>query len=147
MHDNSRHSILCFDYGLKQIGVALLQQHTAIVSPLPVIRVTSGKPDWQAIDKLLREWQPHLLLIGEPLNMDGSSSVMGERAGRFARQLQGRFNLPVKLVDERLSSHEAKSRVAELGGTKRNYRKRPVDSIAAQLILQTWLNAPPTNGV
>ncbi len=140
-----RRTVLCFDYGLKQIGVALLQQATTIISPLPIIRASDGKPDWKAVEALLQEWQPQLLLVGEPLNMDGSSSSMSERARRFARQLEGRFNLPVELVDERLSSHEAKSQLAELegnkfgGNKKRNYRKRPIDSIAAQLILQTWL--------
>lgn len=135
----ARRTVLCFDYGLKQIGVALLQQPTTIISPLPVIRANDGKPDWNAIEALLQEWQAQLLLVGEPLNMDGSGSAMSERARRFARQLEGRFSLPVELVDERLSSHEAKSQVAELSAKKRNYRKQPVDSIAAQLIMQTWL--------
>ncbi len=138
MHE-ARRTIVCFDYGLKQIGVALLQQPTTIVSPLPIIRANDGKPDWHGVEALLQEWQPQLLLVGEPLNMDGSASAMSERARRFARQLEGRFNLPVELVDERLSSHEAKSQVAELGSRKRNYRKQPVDSIAAQLIMETWL--------
>ena len=138
MHE-PRRTVLCFDYGLKQIGVALLQQPTTIISPLPIIRASDGKPDWNAVEALLQEWQAQLLLVGEPLNMDGSSSVMTERARRFARQLEGRFNLPVELVDERLSSHEAKSQVAELSRKKRNYRKQPIDSIAAQLIMQTWL--------
>lgn len=139
MHEETRRTILCFDYGLKQIGVALLQQPTTIISALPVLRATDGKPDWNAVEALLQEWQPQLLLVGEPLNMDGSSSAMSERARRFARQLEGRFNLPVELVDERLSSHEAKSQVAEFSDKKRNYRKQPVDSMAAQLIMQTWL--------
>lgn len=145
-----RRTLVCFDYGLKQIGVALLQQPTTIVSPLPIIRANDGKPDWHGVETLLQEWQPQLLLVGEPLNMDGSSSSMSERARRFARQLEGRFNVPVELVDERLSSHEAKSQMAELegkkfagkksgGNRKRNYRNKPVDSVAAQLIMQTWL--------
>lgn len=135
----NKRTVLCFDYGLKQIGVALLQQPTTIISPLPIIRANDGKPDWNAIDSLLQEWRAQLLLVGEPLNMDGSSSAMSERARRFSRQLEGRFNLPVELVDERLSSHEAKSQVAEFSKKKRNYRKQPVDSIAAQFIMQTWL--------
>ncbi len=137
MHE-ARRTVVCFDYGLKQIGVALLQTPTTIVSPLPIIRANDGKPDWAAVESLLQEWQPQLLLVGEPLNMDGSSSSMSERARRFARQLEGRFNLAVELVDERLSSQEAKSQMAELGGKQRNYRKQPIDSIAAQLIMQTW---------
>lgn len=140
----SRRTVVCFDYGLKQIGVALLQQPTTIVSPLPIIRANDGKPDWGAVENLLQEWRPQLLLVGEPLNMDGSASAMSVRARRFARQLEGRFNLAVELVDERLSSQEAKSQMAELGGNKfggkkRNYRKQPIDSIAAQLIMQTWV--------
>ncbi|MGI9287637.1 MAG: Holliday junction resolvase RuvX [Pseudomonadales bacterium] len=138
MHEQRR-TVLSFDFGLKQIGVALLQQPTTIISPLPIIRANDGKPDWNAVEALLQEWRAQLLLVGEPLNMDGSSSTMSERARRFARQLEGRFNLPVELVDERLSSHEAKGQVAEFSNKKRNYRKQPIDSIAAQLIMQTWL--------
>lgn len=136
---SARRTVLCFDYGLKQIGVAVLQQPTTIISPLAIIRASDGKPDWNAVEALLQEWQAQLLLVGEPLNMDGSSSAMSERARRFARQLEGRFNLPVELVDERLSSHEAKQQVAQHSRKKRNCRQQPVDSIAAQLIMQTWL--------
>ncbi len=135
----NKRAVLCFDFGLKHIGVAVLQQPTTIVSPLPIIRATDGKPDWNAIAALLQEWQARLLLVGEPLNMDGSDSAMSARARRFARQLEGRFNVPAELVDERLSSHEARQQVAEFGRKKRNYRRHPVDSIAAQLIMQTWL--------
>lgn len=136
----SRRTVVCFDYGLKQIGVALLQQPTTLISPLPIILANDGKPDWSAVEYLLQEWRPQLLLVGEPLHMDGSASAMGERARRFARQLEGRFKLTVEMVDERLSSFAAKNQMAEFSGSKRNYRKSPVDSIAAQLIMETWLH-------
>ena len=104
----------------------------------PVDRI--GVPDWTAVEALIREWQPDLLVVGEPLNMDGSPSELGARAQKFARRLHGRLGLPVELADERLSSFEAKqeSRARGHGG---DFRKEPVDSYAAELILQTWLRA------
>jgi putative Holliday junction resolvase len=94
-------------------------------------------PDWTAIQNLIDQWQPDLLLIGLPLNMDGTESEMAARAKKFSRRLEGRFQLPCVMMDERLSSFEAKSLVTE-DGSWRDYGKEPVDSIAAKLILESW---------
>ena len=93
-----------------------------------------GVPNWQEVAQLLAQWQPEQLLVGDPINMDGTAGEITRRAQRFGRQLEGRFNLPVALVDERLSSREARLRRGEEG------QQRPVDSEAAQIILQTWLS-------
>ena len=87
----------------------------------------------------MRDWQPDLLLVGDPLNMDGSDSELCERARKFARRLHGRLGLPVTMVDERLNSFEAKQ-VSREQGHRGNYKRRPIDSQAAELVLQSWLN-------
>lgn len=130
---------LGFDYGLSQLGIALLQQPMGIISPLPIIRCRDGVPDWNAVSALIEEWQPQQLIVGLPLNMDGTEGVITPRARKFSRQLHGRYALDVSLVDERLSSVEAKERMWQ--GGKRDYKKRPADSIAAQVILETWLSS------
>jgi len=130
--------LLAFDFGLKQIGVAVGNVALGTSEPLAILRAREGQPDWDAVARLLDEWQPAQLLVGDPLNMDGSVSELAQRARRFARRLEGRFGLPVALVDERLSSFEVKQQQREAGHAG-DYRKRPVDSLAAQLILQDWL--------
>lgn len=133
---------LAFDYGLRAIGCAVGQTLSASASPVSVLKARDGQPDWQAVEEVISQWQPDLLLVGLPLNMDGSESEFCLRARKFARRLQGRFGLPVKMVDERLSSREAKGRSGRHGKDAHNYRKHPVDDLAAQIILETWLGNP-----
>ncbi len=122
--------VMAFDFGLKYLGVAVGQCVTGTASPLQMVSARDGKPDWAAIVRLVQEWQPDLLLVGDPLNMDGSDSDFCARARRFARQLEGRLQLPVAMVDERLTSREARSLSAD-----------PAErhGIAAMLIAETWL--------
>ena len=139
MPESTSHcTLLAFDFGLKQIGSAVGQTLTASASPLTVIRARDGQPDWNHIQALIAEWRPALLLVGLPLNMDGTESDFCARARKFARRLNGRFALPVKMVDERLSTREAKER----GGYRESFRDNPVDNLAAQVILESWLNNP-----
>lgn len=130
--------ILAFDYGLKQIGVAVGNGGTGTAEPLTVLSARDGQPRWEDIAELISEWKPDLLLVGDPLNMDGSPSEMALRARRFARRLHGRFGVAVEMADERLSSFEVKQAQRE-AGHRGDYRRRPIDSLAAQLILQEWL--------
>lgn len=132
-------SVLAFDFGLVQIGVAVGNTLLRSTQPLAILRAREGIPDWQALEQLVRDWQPDLLLVGDPLNMDGSDSELCERARKFARRLHGRLGLPVTLVDERLTSFEAKQ-VSREQGHRGNYKRRPIDSQAAELVLQSWLN-------
>ncbi len=131
-------TVIAFDFGLRQIGVAVGNAELGTSQPLAVQRAKDGQPDWDAVAALLREWQPDLLLVGDPLNMDGSESELCGLARRFGRRLHGRFGLPVERVDERLTSFEAKRTSAERGHGG-DYKRAPVDSLAAQLILDTWL--------
>ncbi len=129
---------MAFDYGLRQIGVAVGNCDLGTSTPLPILKARDGVPDWSAVEALVREWQPDLLVVGDPLNMDGSAGELCRRARKFARRLEGRLGIATALTDERLSSFDAKQQQRELGH-RGDYRARPVDSLAAQLILQTWL--------
>ena len=138
---NAHRRAMAFDYGTRQIGVAVGQTLTGSAEPLTNLRARDGVPDWDQLARLIREWEPNVLGVGLPLNMDGSASDMSERAARFARRLNGRFQLPVETVDERLSTFEAKQHLKDQGRTPSSYRDDPVDSLAAALLLQTWLSS------
>ncbi|MBX9754026.1 MAG: Holliday junction resolvase RuvX [Pseudomonadaceae bacterium] len=130
--------LLGFDYGTKQIGVAVGQLITGQARELCILKAQNGVPDWQKVEALIREWQPDAIVVGLPLNMDGTPSAMSERAEKFARRLNGRYNLPVHMQDERLTTYEAKGqRLSE--GQRGSYRDNPVDALAAALLLESWL--------
>jgi putative Holliday junction resolvase len=135
---NSQRTVMAFDYGLSQIGVAIGNCMLATTQPLAVISAKDGQPQWQVLDDLIKEWRPDMLIVGDPLNMDGTASEFSVRAHKFARRLHGRLGLEVALVDERLSSFEAKHNSREQGH-RGDYKRQPVDSLAAELILRTWL--------
>jgi len=132
-------TILGFDFGLKNIGVAVGQELTGSASPLTVIKAREGIPNWDDIQTLLQQWQPQLLIVGLPLNMDGTEQEMTAAARRFGNRLNGRFHIPVNWQDERLSTYEA---LEQLGIRDKMQAKQrsDVDRISAQLILQSWLN-------
>ncbi len=130
-------TLLGFDYGERRIGVAVGQSLTATASPLATVAVREGKPDWERIGTLIAEWQPDELVVGLPLNMDGSEQPMTVAARRFARRLGGRHQLTVHLADERLSTREANARI-HAGGGARGARIDD-DPVAAQVILEGWL--------
>ncbi|TQV73997.1 Holliday junction resolvase RuvX [Aliikangiella marina] len=129
--------ILAFDFGLARIGVAVGQSITQTASPLETLKAKDGAPNWQLVEKLLTQWQPEKVIVGEPYNMDGSDQTITERARKFANQLHGRFGVQIELVDERLSSAAAREEIFEYGGYKK-LQKSQIDSIAAALILESW---------
>lgn len=130
---------MAFDYGTRQIGVAVGQTLTCRAEPVAVLRAKDGVPNWDDIARLISEWKPDILVVGLPLNMDGSPSEMSGRAEKFSRRLHGRYNLPVDCIDERLSTFEAKQSLRDSGCSPTSYRDNPVDSLAAALLLETWL--------
>ena len=132
-------TLIAFDFGTQNIGVAYGQTLTSTARELPAIKAKDGIPNWLDIERLLQQWQPSLLLVGLPLNMDGSESELAARARKFGNRLHGRFGTRVALWDERLSTREAKAE-AQARGHKGHYKTDPVDSIAARLILESWLN-------
>lgn len=130
-------SALGFDFGLRRIGLAYGQTITQTAQPLDPVSARDGVPDWNLIDKIIAEWQPAVIVVGLPLNMDGSISDMARRARKFANRLHERSKIPCFLHDERLTSFEAKEiHVARGGG--RNFGAESVDGLAAQLMLEAW---------
>lgn len=121
-----------FDYGERRIGVAVGQHITRSASPLAIIAVRDGQPDWPALTALIGEYSPTALIVGMPTNDDGREHPLAPRVERFCNQLRGRYRLPVETIDEFLSSVEAESRTRHDGS--------PLDAVAAQVILETWLN-------
>ena len=145
MPESKKHqTIMAFDYGLRQIGVAYGQTFSATGEGIGIIKASDGVPNWDDIAAILNEWKPNLLLVGLPLNMDGSESELSRLARKFARRLQGRFNLEALMVDERLTSQDAKSSLkdADYVGENGKIDLTKVDHFAAALILQSWLNQP-----
>lgn len=131
---------LGFDFGLAWIGVAAGQTITGTATGITALRARDGIPDWQAIDTLVAEWRPVGFVVGIPYNMDGSDSEMGIRANKFRKRLHGRYGLPAEAVDERLSSREARSHLGLQSANLSRARQANIDSMAAQLILETFLN-------
>jgi putative Holliday junction resolvase len=127
---------LGFDYGTKRIGVAVGQTLTGTATALQQVEVENGLPRKPVIQDLIQDWQPHALVVGLPLNMDESISKSANRAKRFAKWLENTFDLPVHLIDERLSTREARERLAQPG---KKTTKTQLNSMAAQVILETWL--------
>jgi putative Holliday junction resolvase len=136
--------ILGFDFGLRRIGVAVGQFTTMTASSLDT--VTHGKtPDWAAIGRLVREWKPVHLLVGLPLGPEGEETRMSRAARKFGALLHSHYSLDVSFADERLSSRAAESRFAELRsqGTLKKKHARQLDAMAAQIILENWIQSTP----
>lgn len=134
------HTVLGFDFGTRSIGIAIGQSLTATASPLAAVKAQDGTPNWDSIGKLIAEWQPDYLVVGLPLNMDGSEQDLTQRAKKFANRLHGRFGKTVELQDERLSTTEARARLFDRGGFKA-LTKGQVDSQSAVIILESWFES------
>lgn len=130
-------SVLGFDFGTKHIGVAVGQTVTRTANPLTALKADNGIPRWQDIDALIQEWAPQVLLVGIPLNMDGSEQLLTHQARKFANRLADRYKLPVHHIDERLTTVEAKQQLFEQGGY-RALTKSQIDSYAAKIIIESW---------
>jgi putative pre-16S rRNA nuclease len=128
-------TVIGFDYGEQRIGVATGQAITSSSSPLTTLNAIKQKPDWDSIEKIISEWQPDALIVGLPLFLDGSVSEMTKKAERFSRQLEGRFHLPVHMINESLTSFEAEQYLTK----KNQHNKQEIDKIAAAIIVQSWL--------
>ncbi len=132
-------TVLCFDFGEQRIGVAVGEHLLASANPLVTIDNESNEVRFEAISKLVKEWQPKLLIVGLPLSLDGAETSVTQLCKKFARRLNGRFNLPVMLIDERYSSVEA-SDLLNQSGIKGRAQKEMLDQVAAQTILQSYFN-------
>ena len=135
-------TVLAFDFGTRRIGVAMGNTLLRVARPLTTIADEANAARFAAAAALIGEWQPGLLVVGRPVHADGAEHEMTARAERFARQLEGRFGLRVVRVDERFTSVGADS-VLAAAGVRASDRKAARDEVAAQLILQSWFDAPP----
>jgi putative holliday junction resolvase len=133
-------TILAFDFGEKRIGVAVGDTLLKLAHPLLTIEAEDNAGKFAQIDALLAEWRPALLVIGLPMTLDGEDHAMTALAQKFAQRLEGRFNLPVMMVDERLSSAEASQSLRE-AGIRGRAQKAHLDQVAAQTILQSYFDA------
>jgi len=134
---NAIKTVLGFDFGLTKIGVAVGQSVTKSASPLALLKAQDGAPQWSQIQDLLDQWSPQLLIVGNPLQLDGSEQTISKAAKRFGNRLTGRFQLPVVWVDERFTSAEAESLMADLNKNQES-DKLNIDSLSAKLIIEQW---------
>lgn len=135
-------TLLGFDFGHRRIGVAVGQTLTCSANALTVVPVTD-KPDWNEITRIVNEWKPVALVVGLPLAADGGETDLSRDARRFGRQLNGRYGLPVFHEDERLTSFSAEQSFVDArqkGGMRRKDAALK-DAMAAQIILQSWLQS------
>ena len=136
-------TVLAFDFGTKSIGVAVGQEITGTASPLHAIKAVDGIPNWDIVAKVFEQWQPHIAVVGLPLNMDGSKQHVTFAAKKFANRLSAKYHLPVETSDERLTTVDAKARLFELGGYKK-LEKQKIDSVSACLIFESWIEGQST---
>ncbi len=132
-------TVLAFDFGERRIGIAVGEHLLATANPLTTIDNESNEIRFQLITDLVNEWQPKLLVVGLPLSLDGTEHAVTQLCKKFARRLNGRFNIPVMLIDERYSSIEA-SRLLSETGIKGRAQKAMLDQVAAQTILQSYFD-------
>ena len=137
-------TVLGFDVGARRIGVAVGSVFGSGARPVAVVDVHASGPDWPAIERLRREWRPDAFVVGDPMTLEGGDQPARRRARAFALELQRRFALPVKLVDERSSSVEAAQRFAaeRSQGSRRRRDAHILDALAAAVIVERWLAAP-----
>lgn len=149
MHEPEQHTLaletqeltaLGFDYGTRRIGIAVGQKLTGTATPLTTLHL-KGQVDWEAVDKIVAEWQPDALVVGLPSHIDDTEHEMTRAARGFAKRLKKRYQLPIHLTDERLTSRIAQTLIKQQRstGSRRRQRKGDVDSLAACIILQSWL--------
>ena len=131
--------MLAFDFGERYLGVAVGDTEVGMAHPLVAIDARGARERFAAVAALIAEWKPMQLIVGLPLSLEGDAHDLTRKAQRFARQLEGRFGLPVTLQDERLSSVEAESRLRAIGRGGRRY-KDLAHPVAAQVILQAYFD-------
>ena len=125
--------IIAFDYGEKKIGVAVGQTSTNTSSPLQIIFNKENKTNWISISSLLDEWKPDLILIGKPLNMDGSDSEIMKKVDKFYKELKSIYDADIEFVDERLTTFEAREIL-------KDEKQDNVDAHAAKILIDNWFD-------
>lgn len=126
-----------FDFGKKYIGVAVGQEITGTASALGSVKAKEGIPHWESLEQYLSDWQPDYIVVGLPLNMDGTEQQLTKDARKFGNRVFGRFGIPVEFKDERLTTAAAKEQLFASGGY-RNLSKDNVDAESAKLIIESF---------
>ena len=137
---DGRGTLLGFDFGLARIGVATGELETRKAHPLETISTEANAARFEHIGRLIAEWQAVGLVVGLPASVDGVEHATARRCRRFANQLHGRFNIPVALIDEGFSSAQAEAEFRSAGRKSWQNRKPVLDAVAAQVILQHFLD-------
>lgn len=134
-------TVIAFDFGLKRTGVAVGNTLTGSATPECTLISKDEKPDWGGISKLFDDWKPSQLVVGLPIELDGSENPLKKRIDRFCNQLNGRYNLPVDQENEQFTSIEAAERLKlqRQSGRKKKVTKEEVDKVAASIILENWM--------
>lgn len=130
------------DFGLANTGIAVGQSITSTATALKTIR-NKDRFNWDELDAVIRQWNPDAVIIGHPLTEDGQEQETSRQAANFAKKVESRYNIPVHLVDERYSSMHAQHEFAQArqsGYAKRKHSEN-LDSHAARIILQRWLDS------
>ncbi|MEB3754321.1 Holliday junction resolvase RuvX [Acinetobacter sp. MD2(2019)] len=137
----SAQMIMAFDFGTQKMGIAVGQSAIQSSNPLALFPMKDGIPDWTALLKIVAEWQPQIFLVGLPLNMDDSESELSLRARKFARRLRHQTNIETWMVDERLTTREAREELQSFQ-RKGQAKHLSADSLAAKLMIESWYYHP-----
>jgi len=133
--------IMAFDFGTQKMGMAVGQSLIESANPLALFPMKDGIPNWEALLKIVKQYQPTLFLVGLPLNMDDSESELSTRSRKFARRLRHQTNIETLMVDERLTTREARDELDQYQAQGRA-KKLAADSIAAALFIESWYRNP-----
>ncbi|MBN1684932.1 MAG: Holliday junction resolvase RuvX [Gammaproteobacteria bacterium] len=138
MNDEKPLTFLGFDYGTKSIGVAIGQTITKTAQILTTLKAIDGEPNWDEIGELIKKWRPDAIVVGLPLNMNGTEQPLTEKVRVFIQEMKSHFHIPVYPEDERLTTVEARAELFERGGF-RSLKKKAIDALSAKLILESWM--------
>ncbi|RYZ93883.1 MAG: Holliday junction resolvase RuvX [Moraxellaceae bacterium] len=133
--------VMGFDFGTQKMGMATGSRLTGSAQPLPLFVMRDGIPDWDKLEKVIQQWQPELCVVGLPLNMDDTESELSIRARKFARRLKHRINKPVWMLDERLTTRDARA-LLQTYQQQGHAKKTSADSLAAVLLIESWFRLP-----
>ncbi|KAF1023295.1 MAG: putative pre-16S rRNA nuclease [Acinetobacter bereziniae] len=138
---NSPQLIIAFDFGTQKMGMAVGSSLIESATPLALFPMKDGIPNWDELLKIVKQHQPNLFLVGLPLNMDDSESELSTRARKFARRIRHQTNIETLMVDERLTTREARDELEHYQAQGRA-KKLAADSIAAALLIESWYRNP-----
>ena len=139
MSEDSPRVIMAFDFGNKNIGIAIGQEITRTASTFYSISANNGQPDWLELDMIINEWNPNLFVVGDTLNMDGTRSRIQDSCDKFSNALNKRYDIDIERTDERLTSREARDRIENIQMGIRDSKNK--HSISAQIILEDWFRS------